>query len=401
MLLVSIVATFLASSVAPTPLYATYGAEWGFGSLGTTVAFGAYAIAVLLSLLTFGRLSDELGRRPVILAGIAGQVLALVVLATAAGYDALLAGRVLQGIATGATVGAVGAAMLDVDRTRGAVANGAAPGAGTAFGALLAGVVVQYAPAPTHAIYLVVIALLVLQSVAVARMTETAPRRPGAGARARAGLVPEIRLPRAVRPRILATAPLVVATWALAGLYGSLVPALVRSLGGHGVLLGTLALTTLAGVAFVAAIVLRDSAPHALMLVAIASVVVGIALTWAAIAAGSLLVFFAGTVVLGIGFGTGFQGAVRTVVSAALPHERAGVLSVMYVVAYLGMGVPAVVAGSLVGHVGDVTSVVEDYGIAVVLLALAALVGLLRTTSTPAPVATPDAAPAALEPVRA
>src|SRR6478609_3910626 len=92
-LLVSIVATFLASSVAPTPLYATYGAEWGFGSLGTTVAFGAYAIAVLLSLLTFGRLSDELGRRPVILAGIAGQILALVVLATAAGYDALVAGR--------------------------------------------------------------------------------------------------------------------------------------------------------------------------------------------------------------------------------------------------------------------------------------------------------------------
>jgi len=377
-LLVSIVITFLASSAAPTPLYATYGAEWGFGSLGTTLAFGVYAIAVLVALLVLGRLSDHLGRRPVILAGITGQVVALVVLTTAVDYGALLAGRVLQGIATGAAVGALGAAMLDVDRTRGAIANGAAPGAGTATGALLAGVVVQFAPAPTHAIYLLVIALLVVQAVGVLRLTESAPRLPGAAARARASLVPEIRLPRTVRPRMLVAAPVVLAVWALAGLYGSLVPSLVRQLGGHGVLLGTLALTTLAGVAAAAGLVLRDRSPRTLMLVGIGSVALGVTATLAAVEAGSLAGFFAGSVVAGVGFGAGFQGAVRTVVGAAAPQERAGVLSAVYVVAYLGMGVPAVVAGSLVGRVGDVTAVVRDYGIAVVLLALTALVGLLR-----------------------
>ncbi|MDM7829803.1 MFS transporter [Cellulomonas edaphi] len=377
-LLVSIVVTFLASSAAPTPLYATYGAEWGFGSLGTTLAFGVYAVAVLVSLLVLGRLSDELGRRPVILAGIAGQVVALVVLTTAPDYAALLTGRVLQGVATGAAVGALGAAMLDVDRTRGAIANGTAPGAGTAIGALLAGVVVQFAPAPTHAIYLLVIALLLLQGVGVQRMTETAPRLPGAAARARASLVPEVRLPRAVRPRMLVAAPVVLAVWALAGLYGSLAPSLVRELGGQGVLLGTLALTTLAGVAAAAALVLRERSARTLMLVGIASVAVGVAATLTAVGAGSLVGFFAGSFVAGIGFGAGFQGAVRTVVGAAQPHERAGVLSAVYVVAYLGMGVPAVVAGSLVGHVGDVTAVVRDYGIAVVLLSLTALAGLLR-----------------------
>jgi MFS family permease len=73
----SITVSFLAASSAPTPLYATYQAAWGFSALTTTVVFGVYAIAFLAALLTAGRLSDHIGRRPVLLAGIAGNVLAL------------------------------------------------------------------------------------------------------------------------------------------------------------------------------------------------------------------------------------------------------------------------------------------------------------------------------------
>src|SRR6476469_1463405 len=75
----SITVSFLAASSAPTPLYATYQAAWGFSALTTTVVFGVYAIAFLATLLTAGPLSDHIGRRPVLLAGIAGNVLALLV----------------------------------------------------------------------------------------------------------------------------------------------------------------------------------------------------------------------------------------------------------------------------------------------------------------------------------
>jgi MFS family permease len=123
----SMVMSFLAASSAPTPLYATYAGEWHFSPITTTVIFGAYAIAVLLALLILGRVSDHTGRRPVLLAALAVQLAATVVLATAGGVDALLAGRVLQGLATGGALGALGAAMLDVDSARGALANAAAP----------------------------------------------------------------------------------------------------------------------------------------------------------------------------------------------------------------------------------------------------------------------------------
>jgi len=132
--LASITVSFLAASSAPTPLYATYQAAWSFSALTTTVVFGVYAIAFLAALLTAGRLSDHIGRRPVLLAGIAGQVLALVVFIAAHSVAALLAARVIQGLATGGAISAIGAGMLDVDQARGAVANATAPGLGTASG---------------------------------------------------------------------------------------------------------------------------------------------------------------------------------------------------------------------------------------------------------------------------
>jgi MFS family permease len=77
----------------------------------------------------------------------------------------------------------------------------------------------------------------------------------------------------------------------------------------------------------------------------------------------------------GVGFGAGMQGAIRTVVPLAEAHERAGVLSLLYVVSYLGMGVPAVLAGYLVVHGGGLNATAEQYGVAVIVLAaVAALV---------------------------
>ena len=87
----SIIVSFLAASSAPTPLYALYARQWGFSPVATTVVFGAYALAVLASLLTFGKLSDHVGRRPVILTALVLQAVAMVQFAAAGGLGALLA----------------------------------------------------------------------------------------------------------------------------------------------------------------------------------------------------------------------------------------------------------------------------------------------------------------------
>ena len=203
----SIILFFLAGSSAPTPLYALYQAQWGWSPVTVTVIFGIYALAVLVTLLIVGSLSDHVGRRPVLLIAAVLQAIAMGVFATAGGAGALIAARIVQGLATGAAAAAVGAGLLDLDRARGTVANAVVPMLGTATGSLAGGLFVQYLPAPTQLVYLVFGAVFVAQAIAVVWMPETVTRRPGA----LASLRPQLRLPPALRPALLVATPALVA----------------------------------------------------------------------------------------------------------------------------------------------------------------------------------------------
>lgn len=373
-LLASVTVSFLAASAAPTPLYAHYQAEWHYNAMTTTVVFGVYAITVLVSLLTLGRLSDHTGRRPVLLAGLAGQAAAMVIFSTASGVPELMAGRVVQGVATGAALGAIGAGLLDIDRTRGTLLNSFSPGLGTGLGALVSALLVQFLPAPTHLVYLVLIGVFAVQAAGVLLMRETLTPAPGA----LASLVPDIRLPREVRRHVLTAAPVLFAVWALAGLYGALGPALVRQLSGSSnAVYGGLSLFVLAVLGSGSVLLLREAPARRVMLVGIGGLVVGAALVLAAVQTGSTMLFFVATTIGGVGFGSGFQGGVRTVVPRTAPHQRAGVLSLLYVISYLGMGAPAVVAGYLVVHAGGLLDTTREYSVALIVLGLLALAGLL------------------------
>lgn len=369
----SIVVSFLAASAAPTPLYQHYNAVWHGTALTTTTAFAIYAGAVLVGLLTLGEVSNHVGRRPVLLAALAAQAAALVLLATAGSFTPLFVGRVVQGIAAGAALGTLGAAMIDAHHERGTILSAATPGAGSGLGALLAGLLVSYLPWPTHLVYLVLIVVFTAQAYGIARLPETGRRSPGL----RAALRPRIAVPAPARATFLAVSPVLFAVWALAGFYGSLGPALTRELAHSGsVALGGLGLFILAGVASLSTIALRGHGAARMMAIGIATLVAGVVGTAAAIATGSVTGYLVATAVAGIGFGSGLQGGIRTVVPLASPGQRPGLLSAVYLVSYTGMGLPAVVAGLLVSRGLDLRHVAIGYALALLLLAVAAGLGL-------------------------
>jgi predicted MFS family arabinose efflux permease len=368
----SLAMCFLAGSSAPTPLYPVYQAAWGFTPVMITVVFGIYAVAVLATLLTAGSLSDHVGRRPVLLVTTLMQAATMIVFASASGLGALIVARIIQGLSTGAALGAIGAGMLDIDRARGTVANSVAPMTGTATGALLSGLMVQYLPAPTELVYLLLFALFLLQALGVYWMPETSSPRPGA----LASLRPHFRVPPAVRKPMLLAIPALLATWALVGFYGALGPSLVRRMmGSTSLLLGGVLLFEVAGAGALTVLLLRNRPARAVLLLGTTALLAGVSLTVLALVRLSPALFFAGALITGAGFGAGFQGAIRTVVGVAAPHERAGVLSVLFVVCYLAMGVPAVLAGLLVGHGNGLLPTATEYGVAVMGLAAVALAG--------------------------
>jgi len=80
--------------------------------------------------------------------------------------------------------------------------------------------------------------------------------------------------------------------------------------------------------------------------------VAGPVLLWLAVVSGQLGLFAVGTVVTGIGFGSGFLGATRSVLPLAEPAQRAGLLAAFYVLSYLAFCLPALAVSALVPRLG-------------------------------------------------
>lgn len=373
-LLISIVVSFLAASAAPTPLYQRYALEWHGTALTTTEVFGVYAASVLAGILVLGELSNHVGRRPVLLAALAGQAIAVSLFAVATSFEPLFVGRVVQGLAAGAALGTLGAAMIDLHRSHGTLASAAAPGAGTGLGSIAAGLVVGYLPWPAHLIYLMLIGVFVLQAVGVLLLLDSSQTRPGV----LASLRPSIAVPPIARPAFFAAAPALFAFWALAGLYGSLGPALARQLASStSVVLGGMALFVMATFGVTTTVLRRDHDARVQLIHGIGALLVGVAGTVVAIEIESIWGFLAATAVAGSGFGMGLQGSIRSVVGLVEPGERPGLLSAVYLVSYAGLGGPAIVAGFLVSQGTSLTSVAVGYAVALAVLGVAALAQLL------------------------
>jgi MFS family permease len=367
----------LAASGVPSPLYRVYQERFGFSAGVLTTVFGIYAIALLGALLVAGRLSDHVGRRPVIAVGLLLQVGASVLFLAADSVGWLLAARVVQGLSVGALTGTLGAVLLDLqrrDRPLASMLNSASPTVGLSLGAVGAGVLVEYAAEPTRWVFAPLAVAFLLATAVVAALPETSPRTPGA----LASLRPQVRVPRDHRSAFLVALPCLVAMWALGGLYLSLGPSLaVDVFGVDDHLVGSLLILAMQGTGAVASISMWRVRPHRSMLSGALLFAAGVSVAIAALVTGSLALFFVASVVSGFGFGSAFLGAMGTITAGVAPGDRAGLLSSVYVVGYLAFSVPAIVAGVVVGAVG-LRPTAEGYAAVLVVLTAIAVAGLLR-----------------------
>jgi MFS family permease len=382
----------LAASGVPSPLYRVYQERFGFSSGVLTTVFGVYAFALLAALLVVGALSDHVGRRPVLAAALVVQAGAMVLFLVADGVGWLMAARIVQGLATGAMTGALGAALLDFQSTSrplGPLVNSASPGLGLSLGAVGAGVLVEFVAAPTDWVFGTLTGVFLLAAGAVLLLPESSPRLPGA----LASLRPQVHVPAAQRGAFLAVLPCLAATWALGGLYASLGPSLVSGVFGvddH--LVGSLLILALNGTGLIGSLTMRSAPPARAMVLGALIFSTGVAGTVGALLAGSLTTFFVAAVVSGFGFGSAFLGAMATVTRGVAPGERAGLLSSVFVVSYLMFSVPAIAAGIAAGSLG-LARTAEIYGGAVIVLALAASAALLLRRRAEGSAARPETRP--------
>jgi MFS family permease len=366
--------SFLAASTAPTPLYHLYQEQLQFSAAVLTLIFGVYALSLLAALLTVGSLSDHLGRKPVIFVAVVLNILAMLLFIGADSVTWLISARVLQGFATGMATAVLSATLLDADRQQGPLINSVAPLLGMALGALGCGLLAEFAPAPLHLTYWLLLGLFAMQAVYVWRLPESVSPQPGAWA----SLRPTLHVPVPARATLWRVLPLNTATWALGGFFASLAPSLVRTAtGSTSNLIGgaTVAALTVTGALMIYA--LRNRPASRSLQLGASLLPIGVLLILLGVHSASLTLFFIGTLIAGCGFGAGFLGAVRSLVPLALPHERAGLMSAYYVLSYLAFCLPSLLAGNLTRTFGLV-STTDGYGGVLIILSLSALIALMR-----------------------
>src|SRR5580658_98775 len=337
---------------ASSPLYGIYRAQLGFSATTLTAVFAIYALVLLLTPLIFGSASDYLGRRRVILAALMVTAGACAVFLAAHSVGLLFAARALQGLSVGTATGALGAAVIDLQPGGSGLAplvTTAAPLLGLGAGALGSSALAQYGPAPTRLVWWLLLGASVAAAAAIVAMPEPGTRRTGV----LASLRPRVGVPRRARGAFATAVPCLFAVWALGGLYLSLGPSLAAQVtGSRDLLWGGLVVFLLTGVAAAATCAFRGLTPRTAMLAGCLVLLTGLAVTFASIATTSAGAFLAGSAVAGVGFGLALMGVNRILIALAAPAQRAGLIAAIFIVNFLGLSIPVVIAGVATAHVG-------------------------------------------------
>ncbi|MEV6673105.1 MFS transporter [Streptomyces sp. NPDC051162] len=336
----------MAGGTIPTPVYALYAQRLHLSPPVVALVFAAYAGGILVSLLLFGGLSDQIGRRATLAPALLVAAVSGVVFIVFPTLPGLFAGRVLSGISVGLTTGAATAylAELHPDRPRAALIASVTNMAGLGCGSLLSGLLVEYAPSPTVLPYAVLTALL-LPGLALARLPEPVAPRGG-------GIRPQrLGVPAAARRSFAAAAVAVFASFALLGLLASLAGNfLVQGLHDHSHLAVGLVAFSAFGSAGAAQLFAVRLPPRTGLTVGMAGVPLGLALIVAGLSAASLPLFLCGSVLGGAGAGTSFKSGLALVASQAPPGRVSELVSSYFVAAYLGLTLPVVGVAVLLSH---------------------------------------------------
>ena len=374
---VALAATMLGTTL-PTPLYVLYQQQLGLAELMLTVIFAVYAAGVLTALLLLGRASDELGRRRVLLLGLACAALSAVVFLLAHGLGLLLVGRVLSGLAAGTFTGTATAALVDLagagQGRRATLVATAFNMGGLGLGPLLAGILVQFAPLPLRLPFWVDLGLVLLAALAVWSTPETVnvPEHPRLRIRR-----PD--LPPQVRPVFLRAASAGCAGFAVLGLFTAVAPSfLLQLLHEPSHALSGLVVFTVFAASALGQVALAGRFGQRALAAGCVGLIVGMGLLVAGLASTSLALLIASAIVAGLGQGLCMRAGLEAINAHAPAQRRAGVASTYFVVMYIAISLPVLGVGIAATELG-----LQTAGIAFSVV-IAAIAAIALATLTPA-----------------
>jgi len=161
-----VVSHTLWTSAAPALTYGLYAQEWHLTHTVTAGIFAIYPIGVVVMLVGFGGISDQIGRRETMLAGLFASLAGTLLFAVAPDAWWVFAGRALMGIGVGLAASPSTAAILEFSSQEhaksAALVTMGAQAIGFAAALLLGGALTEYGPWPTRLCFCVLALFLIV-----------------------------------------------------------------------------------------------------------------------------------------------------------------------------------------------------------------------------------------------
>jgi MFS family permease len=347
-----------AGSNLPTPLFPIYEQRYRFDSGAVTLLFAVYVAAVLPVLIYVGPVADRIGRRPLLTAGMAITAISSAAFVVANGLPWLFAGEIIYGVGSALVMSCVAVAIRELhprhDATAGALAASVAAAVGLTLGPLASGLLAWLTPWPTTTPFAVDIVAAAILAGALCRIAETRPATTTLSASTAI-----IHVPAELRTAFFSAAIPGAASFMLVGWVFALSPSYLHDL------LGVPTSQPVVAGLFAAFVMLTNGAAQLLLRRhhhsgAVRAGLIGIVFGTAVIAGSAIVnsvpVAIAGGVIAGIASGIAQMNAMASIQQLAPPEARGSVLSSYFVLCYLALSLPVVLAGEAADRFGLVAA---------------------------------------------
>jgi MFS family permease len=373
---VGVVSHTLWTSAAPAMTYGLYAREWHLSHTVTAGIFAVYPIGVVVMLVGFGGISDQIGRRATMLAGLSASLTGALLFAVAPDVWWVFAGRILMGIGVGLAASPSTAAIPEFSspehaKSAASVTMGA-QAIGFATALLLGGVLTEYGPWPTRLCFWVLALFLVVLLIG----TWFLPRHAHGVEGDWRSRMPSV--PKHVRGAFAVSSTAMVAAYTFGVLVLSLGGQVEHDLiGSPNAFLNSAVLALFPIVMGTTGLVARTLSPRKALIIGVLISALGMALLILAVDLRDLVIYLLATAAAGGAYSLLFVGGLQVISAVAPEHRRGGILSALYLLCYLSMGAMALALGAIATARG--LSLAVDLGAAAIILTNVATLVLVAT----------------------